>query len=146
VKLGKPKKQGWALAKHLCRLNQDDIAMAKRLGFRPESLIRSRPDPKQKWKLPVKLWIRDLHLQKFGYIKGEDLLKATDAPEFTAEEVRTLEEQMYWEDYWSRNDEDPPKHRKQAASMRQGQPRSTLCGPSEPEKEPVILTDDDVPF
>jgi hypothetical protein len=62
------------------------------------------------------------------------------------EEVRTLEEQMYWEDYWSRNDEDPPKHRKQAASMRQGQPRSTLCGPSEPEKEPVILTDDDVPF
>jgi hypothetical protein len=47
----------WREAKKLCRLNQNDIAMAKALGFRPGALVRARPDPKQKWKLPVKYWI-----------------------------------------------------------------------------------------
>jgi hypothetical protein len=46
----------WPKAKKLCRLNQKDIEMAKRLGFGPDALIRSRPDPKQRWKLPVKLF------------------------------------------------------------------------------------------
>ena len=54
-------KHTWPEAKMLCRLNQNDIAMAKRLGFGPDSLVRSRPDPKQKWKLPVKYWIHELH-------------------------------------------------------------------------------------
>jgi len=34
--------------KKLCRLNQNDIQMAKRLGFGPDGSIRARPDPKQK--------------------------------------------------------------------------------------------------
>jgi hypothetical protein len=67
----KPQRHDWPEAKKLCRLNQDDIAMAKRLGFRPDNLIRNRPDPKQKWKLPVKYWIRELHEKRFGHVLGE---------------------------------------------------------------------------
>jgi hypothetical protein len=70
----KPQRHGWPEAKKLCRLNQNDIAMAKALGFRPDSLIRARPDPKQKWKLPVKDWIHDLHFQRFGHVIGEKAL------------------------------------------------------------------------
>ena len=55
--MGKKKhRRDWPEAKKLCRLNQNDIAMAKSLGFGPDSLVRNRPDPKQKWKLPVKYW------------------------------------------------------------------------------------------
>jgi hypothetical protein len=43
----KRRERGWPEAKKLCRLNQNDIAMAKSLGFGPLALIRSRPDPKQ---------------------------------------------------------------------------------------------------
>jgi hypothetical protein len=68
----KPRRQqGWPEAKKLCRLNQDDIAMAKAVGFQPEVLIRSIPSPKQQWKLPVKLWIHDLYLQRFGSLLSE---------------------------------------------------------------------------
>jgi len=34
----KGQQPGWPEAKKLCRLNQNDIEMAKRLGFKPESL------------------------------------------------------------------------------------------------------------
>lgn len=67
----KSKEQSWPEAIRLCRLNQNDVEMAKRLGFQPASLIRARPDPKQKWKLPVKDWIHELHLKKFGQLIGE---------------------------------------------------------------------------
>jgi len=45
--------------------------MAKSLGFGPEALIRARPDPKQKWKLPVKYWVRELYEKRFGHVLGE---------------------------------------------------------------------------
>jgi anti-sigma B factor antagonist len=38
--------------------------MAKRLGFRPDELIRARPGPKHKWKLPVNEWVRELSLSQ----------------------------------------------------------------------------------
>jgi hypothetical protein len=67
----KPQRYGWPEAKKLCRLNQNDITMAKSLGFRPDALVRARPDPKQKWKLPVKEWISELHFKRFGFVVGE---------------------------------------------------------------------------
>jgi hypothetical protein len=70
-------RQDWPEAKKLCRLNQNDIEMAKRLGFGPDSLIRARPDPKQRWKLPVKDWIHELHFKRFGHVIGEKPLMAT---------------------------------------------------------------------
>ena len=60
----------WVKAKELCRLNQEDIRMAKELGFQPKSLIKNIPSPNQEWKAPVKEWIRDLYAKKFGARSG----------------------------------------------------------------------------
>lgn len=62
------KNTAWAEAKKRCRLNQADIQMAKELGMSPKSLIKNIPTPKQQWKAPVKVWIRDLYEKKFGRI------------------------------------------------------------------------------
>ncbi len=32
----------------------------------PKSLLKNVPTPSQRWKLPVKLWIRELHEKRFG--------------------------------------------------------------------------------
>ena len=84
-------KDDWAEAKKLCRLNQNDIEMAKRLGFQPRSLIRSRPDPKEKWKLPVKDWIHMLHFKRFGHVIGDQRLDLKPAPPSR----RLLEHEMW---------------------------------------------------
>lgn len=63
----KSKKKGfeydpeWAKAKQVCRLNMEDIRMAKELGISPRSLMKNNPSKSQQWKLPVKFWIRDLY-------------------------------------------------------------------------------------
>jgi hypothetical protein len=109
----KPQRHTWGEAKRLCRLNQNDIKMAKNLGFGPDGLIRSRPDPKQKWKLSVKDWIRELHSERFGCVLEE---KPEPAPGPTTpvddeEAARRYEEELYWEDYRERNrDYQPAKH------------------------------------
>ena len=51
----------WAKAKKVCRLNMEDIRMAKELGMSPRSLMKNIPSPTQQWKAPVKDWIRDLY-------------------------------------------------------------------------------------
>ena len=51
----------WAKAKQVCRLNMEDIRMAKELGFSPKTLMSNVPSPNQDWKLPVKSWIRELY-------------------------------------------------------------------------------------
>ena len=56
----------WAKAKQVCRLNLEDVAMAKALGMSPKSLMKNHPSPTQRWKLPVKLWIRQLYEKRFG--------------------------------------------------------------------------------
>jgi hypothetical protein len=61
-----PKDDAWKEAKRRCRLNEEDVRMAKELGFQPRSLIKNIPDPSQKWKAPVNEWIRSLYEEKFG--------------------------------------------------------------------------------
>ncbi len=56
----------WVRAKQVCRLNMEEIQMAKELGLSPKTLMKNQPGPSQKWKLPVKLWIRELHADRFG--------------------------------------------------------------------------------
>lgn len=56
----------WAKAKQVCRLNMEDVQMAKELGLSPKTLMKNQPSPSQQWKLPVKLWIRELHTKRFG--------------------------------------------------------------------------------
>jgi hypothetical protein len=104
--MGKKRRQnGWPEAKKLCRLNQNDLEMAKGLGFGPDALIRARPGPQQKWKLPVKEWIHELYRERFGHVPGEKPLapppiQAEPGPE----EMRRFEEELYQEDYWDRNE------------------------------------------
>jgi hypothetical protein len=65
--LGKKRKHNpdWAEAKKLCRLNAEEIAMAQALDFTPRNLIKSIPHGPNSWKLPVKLWVRQLYRQRF---------------------------------------------------------------------------------
>lgn len=59
------KKQNlWIEAKRKCRLNGEDIRMAKELGLNPRSLIKNIPNKNEKWKSPVKVWIRELYDKK----------------------------------------------------------------------------------
>ena len=66
--MSKPPKHDplWAKAKTVCRLNMEDIRLAKELGLSPKTLMKDNPSPTQRWKLPVKLWIRELHAKRFG--------------------------------------------------------------------------------
>ena len=47
----------WAEAKKKCRLNEEEIRMAKEMGLNPKSLIKNIPSPREQWKQPVKVWI-----------------------------------------------------------------------------------------
>jgi hypothetical protein len=47
----------WKQAKKKCRLNEDDITRAKRLGLNPKSLMKNVPNKSEPWKAPVKDWL-----------------------------------------------------------------------------------------
>src|SRR5688500_15136120 len=118
--------------------------MAKALGFRPDSLIRARPDPKQKWKLPVKYWIHELHFKRFGHVIGEKPLPHPQftKPEYDEEAARLFGEQLYWEDYRDRNQESRPRK-----AETRPEPVSRRIPPDEHEQRIIeSITNDDVPF
>lgn len=52
--------QMWQDAKKKCRLNDDDIALAKRLGLNPRSLTKNIPNKSEPWKAPVKDWLHEM--------------------------------------------------------------------------------------
>ena len=52
--------QLWQEAKKKCRLSNDDIARAKRLGINPRSLIKNIPNKSEPWKAPVKDWLIEM--------------------------------------------------------------------------------------
>ncbi len=52
--------QLWQEAKKKCRLNNEDIALAKRLGLNPRSLIKNIPSKSEPWKAPVKDWLHEI--------------------------------------------------------------------------------------
>jgi hypothetical protein len=54
----------WAEAKKKCRLNVDDIALAKRLGLNPRSLIKNIPNKSEPWKAPVKDWLQEIDAKR----------------------------------------------------------------------------------
>jgi hypothetical protein len=56
----------WKKAKKLCHLSEEDIRMARELGMGPRGLIKNIPNPRERWKAPVKVWIRNLYEDKFG--------------------------------------------------------------------------------
>ena len=52
--------QLWQEAKKKCRLNNEDIALAKRLGLNPRSLIKNIPSKSEPLKAPVKDWLHEI--------------------------------------------------------------------------------------
>ena len=54
----------WAECKKKCRLNVEDIALAKKLGLNPRSLIKNIPSKNQQWKAPVKDWLREIEAKR----------------------------------------------------------------------------------
>jgi len=54
----------WAEAKRKCRLNMEDIRMAKEMGLNPKSLIKNIPSKSERWKSPVKEWIRQMYQKR----------------------------------------------------------------------------------
>lgn len=88
--------------------------MAKSLGFWPDALIRARPGPREKWKLPVNEWVRELYRERFGHVLGDEPLPAPVSVEveLDREAMSQFEEQLYGEDYRARNREDTPQARR----------------------------------
>ena len=60
------KEAAWQEAKRRCRLTDEEVRMAKQLGFRPKSLIQNIPSPSEQWKAPVNEWVRSLYEKKIG--------------------------------------------------------------------------------
>ena len=54
----------WAECKKKCRLNMEDIELAKKLGLNPRSLIKNIPNKSQPWKAPVKEWLREIEAKR----------------------------------------------------------------------------------
>ena len=52
--------QMWQEAKKKCRLSDEDIARAKRLGLNPRSLVKNIPSKSEPWKAPVNVWLREI--------------------------------------------------------------------------------------
>ena len=54
----------WKEAKRKCRLNEEDIALAKRLGLNPRSLIKNIPNKSEPWKAPLKDWLHSIDAKR----------------------------------------------------------------------------------
>jgi hypothetical protein len=62
----------WLEAKKRCKLNNEEIQMAKVMGLNLKSLIKNIPNKKEQWKLPVKIWVRDMYEDRFGKAGNND--------------------------------------------------------------------------
>ena len=54
----------WTEAQRRCRLNTEDIRIAKEMGLNPRSLIKNIPSMTEQWKLPVKDWIHQMYQKR----------------------------------------------------------------------------------
>ncbi len=61
-----PNDDAWNEAQWRCGLSDEEVRMARELGFQPRSLIKNIPAPSQKWKAPVSEWVRALYEKKTG--------------------------------------------------------------------------------
>ena len=56
--------QLWQEAKRRCRLNDEDVQLAKRLGLNPRSLIKNIPSKSEPWKVPVSEWLHEIDAKR----------------------------------------------------------------------------------
>ena len=71
--------RAWEEAQRRCRLSDEEVRMARELGFKPKSLIKNIPSPSQRWKAPVSEWVRDLYEKKIASRKQARGAPATPA-------------------------------------------------------------------
>src|SRR5215469_2698134 len=98
------KEAAWQEAKRRCRLTDEEVRMAKQLGFQPKSLIQNIPSPSQQWKAPVNEWVRSLYEKKIGSRKPAG---ASAPREKMAAIAAEGEERRCAEDPWPDNPEIP---------------------------------------
>ena len=94
--MNRQKEAEWNEAKRRCRLTDEEVRMAKDLGFQPRSLIKSIPSRSQGWKAPVNEWVRSLHQEKFGSRKPA----AAVSPGGSASVAQQGDERRNAEDPW----------------------------------------------
>ena len=58
------KQELWDEAKRKCRLGDEEIRMAREMGLNPKRLIKNIPSPREQWKQPVKIWIREMYEER----------------------------------------------------------------------------------
>jgi len=54
----------WKQAKAKCRLNMEEIELAKKFGINPKSLIKNVPSKSEPWKAPVGDWLRSIDAKR----------------------------------------------------------------------------------
>jgi len=47
------------------------VEMARALGMNPKKLLRLRPSPEQRWKLPIGEFTEECHQKRFGNPRDE---------------------------------------------------------------------------
>ncbi|BBI32306.1 hypothetical protein [Cohnella abietis] len=71
------KAEQWKEAKQLCRLNDEDIRIAKEMGLNPLSLIKNIPAKNQLWKAPVKQWLHEIYEKRKEKSSEKAAVKST---------------------------------------------------------------------
>lgn len=90
----------WAEAKRVCRLNQEEIRMAKALGMTPRSLMKNVPAPRERWKQPVKAWIRELYAKRFAQEAAGPRKRPAESPDAWLEPVvNEAPDPGLWDEY-----------------------------------------------
>ena len=83
--------QQWQEAKRRCRLSDEDVQLAKRLGLNPRSLIKNIPSKSEPWKAPVSEWLHEIDAkrQKKSAQKAMRKEKAGEVNHSTAASLRS---------------------------------------------------------
>ena len=82
----------WVEAKRRCRLNNEDIRMAKEMGLNPRSLIKNIPSRSEPWKSPVRDWIREIYEKRQKKAAKKKARKAQVAPGHLVADTKQLPE------------------------------------------------------
>ena len=102
----------WIEAKRRCRLNNEDIRMAKEMGLNPRSLIKNIPSKSQPWKSPVKVWIHEIYEKRQEKAAKKKARKERGAAVHPAADTRQLPEESTTclddEEFIFEKDDDPP--------------------------------------
>ena len=88
----KKSKPDWDEARRHCRLDDDDVRMAKELGMSPSGLIKNISSKSQQWKRPVREWIRELYSKRFPAKSTSPTIHLPMAPDELLDEPNEFDE------------------------------------------------------